>query len=288
MTYAGDGSLMAGPECRPARYGLRSVADVTQDDSSEWQLGVQWDELACGYDPGIVLGQCNVEHHKSATRGFNNETADPFTMYSGWECSSGALPLGEAWDRVEELHRRNWWRTVERAFWTGLDQDGNDIRATLATADVTDLTPVDGALDITSGVAVLESFAGECFDCEPVVHGNKGITSYLAGRSLILPDGDQVRFVGTGSLWAGGGGYLQTGPDESGESGDALEGEGWLYVTGGVKITHTSTGFTPDKGDYAGSVDRLVNDITVYAENTVAIQIGCCVGAVLVTLSGCC
>ncbi len=289
MPYIGDGGqLVAGPECRPTKYGLASVADVRQDDSEEWQRGIEWDQLACGYDLGVVKGQCNVEHHKTSLHGFGNEVSDPFGVYAGWDCSSGALPLGEAWSKAEELFNRNWWRSIERIFWTGLDQDDELIATTLGSTDVTDLTPAAGALDLVSGVASLESFAGDCFDCEPIIHGNRGMGTYFASNSLVQSDNDTLRMIGTGTPVAVGGGYLASGPDESAESGETLVGEAWLYVTGSVVVTHTSTFFTPDRDDYAGSVDRLVNDITVYAERVAAIQLGCCVGAVRVTLDSCC
>jgi hypothetical protein len=135
---------------------------------------------------------------------------------------------------------------------------------------------------------VLESFAADCFDCEPIIHANRGMAPFIAERNLLVPDGDQLRMLGTGTLFVPGGGYAATGPDESAESGEELVGEAWMYITGSVAVTHTPTFFTPGRDDYAGSVDRLVNDITVYAERNVVIELGCCVGAVRVTLTACC
>lgn len=295
MAIAGDGGERGeGPACVPTRFGLRSVADVSVDGTAGWTKGLEWDELACGYDPGIVSGQCPTlpEQRKTAVRGYGTNYADAFAVYAGWECSTGGLTLSEAWDNAEELLERNWWRTLERAFWLGVDQDDNPIRTTLASSEVTDLTPFDGALEISSGVAKLESFAGDCFDCEPIIHANRGIGTYLQERGLLLREDGMQTLAATGTRVALGGGYPISGPSptESGESGaeELADGEAWLYVTGSVKITHSNTFFTPPKNDLAGAVDREVNDITIFAERFAAFQLGCCVGAVRVNLTGCC
>jgi hypothetical protein len=303
MTISGNGGhRVAAPACRPPRYGLGSVADVRQEAESSWAVGLEWDELECGYDPGVVGGECPElpEHLKSASRGFSTAYADAFLVYAGWECSTGGLTLSEAWDNAEQLLERNWWRSLESAFWTGRDQDGGAIRSTLGmggTGDLdeespgegspgfpTDLTPGGGALDITSGVAALESFAADCFDCEPIVHANRGLATYVANHGLLAPGGDALRLAGTGTLFVPGGGYATSGPGGAAAPAD----EAWMFVSGSVSVVHGPTFYTPDRGDEAGAVDRLINDVTVYAERMAAFQTGCCVGAVRVTLDPCC
>jgi hypothetical protein len=287
MTISGDGGTPApAPACRPPRYGLRSVVELDERNDHSWAKGLEWDEIPCESDTGLVSGQCPPleEQRKVTNRGFGTSTSDPFAVYAGYECSTGGTPLSVAWDNAARILEMNWWRTVERAFWTGLDQDGNEIRETLGTIDATDLTPVDGAVEMTAGVAMLESFAGDCFDCEPIVHANKGLATFFAERHLIQRDGSNTRFLGTGTLLAAGGGYSDSGPGGV----EAEAGEAWIYVTGGVRLTHGPVFFTPERDDAAGAVDRSVNDVTVYAERFAALQVGCCVGAVKVILSGCC
>jgi hypothetical protein len=289
MAIAVDGGhSVPGPPCRPTRYGLASVADETHHEDDEWARGLEWDELACGYDLGVLSGQCPPlleAQTKVAGRGFGTNYADAFTVYAGWECSTGALRTGEAWDNAEELLRRNWWKALERTLWTGLDQDGEQVRSSLAFADgVADLTPSAGALDLTSAVAALEDYASDCDGCEPVVHAHRGLGVRLAERGLIQEDGDKLRIKGTGSLFVPGAGYGRTGP--GGVAPDA--GESWIYVTGSVAVHDSPAFFTPERGDAGGAVNMSVNDITVFAERFAAIQVGCCVGAVLTTLCSCC
>lgn len=287
MTISGDGGYKTeSPECRPSRYGLNSVANIVERSDSEWAKGLEFDQLPCSYDPGIVSGQCPPlpEQHKTAARGFDTITSDAFAIYAGWECSTLSGGAEQAWDNADKLLERNWWRSIERAMWTGLDQDDNEIRETLGTAEVTDLTPEGGPLDVTAGVAVLESFFGDCSDCLPIIHANRGLATFFAERNLVRPDGEDLRFVGTGSLAAVGAGYSSTGP--GGQVADP--GTAWMYITGGVTVTHGPRFFAPERGDLAGAVDRSINDIRVFAERFVAIQIDCCIGAVQVSLNSCC
>lgn len=279
MTISGAGGLrVPSPPCREPLLGLKSVAEVVEKTGDEWARGLEWDELPCGYTPVAVSGPCPdlPEHLKVPARGKGYSDSAAFVLYAGWECSTGGLPISEAWDNAEELLRRGWWKGIEAAFWGGVDQDGNPIDSSLRQADAEDVTPSGGATDLVSSVAALEDFAAECMDCEPIIHVRPGVATHLARWGLVeLADG-VLRMKGTGTLVSPGRGYGTVGPDGS----EPSAGEVWLYVTGGVRVTHGATFFTPDRGDEAGAVDRLVNNVTVYAERFVALQLGCCVGAV--------
>lgn len=296
MGLAGDAGIrVPGPECKPSRFGLLSVAELAPQDDNKWARGLEWDELDCSYAPGVVTPCPPVDAEKSYTRGFDTRVGDPFAIYAGWECS--AIGVDDmAWDNADELLTRKWQRTLERVMWDGVDQDGNVIHSTLATSGAIDLTPAGGAFDPTSGVAVLESFAGDCFDCVPIIHANRGLATYLAERGLIAIEGFEQTMIGTGTRVAVGGGYGSGGPllfDEDNPEDPPLEqpaepGEAWMYITGSVRITTGPRFFTPNRGDLAGASNRLSNDFAVLAEQFAAIQVGCCVGAVRVTLSACC
>lgn len=300
MGIAGDGGVpVSGPECRPQRFGLESVAQVVPEGDDEFTKGIEWDELPCDYDLGVVSGQCPAlpEQLKLSARGFATKYADAFAVYAGWKCATGGLELDRAWDNADELLRRRWWKAIERTLWTGLDQDGNVVRQTLATLDedtgvalAADITPPTGAVDVSSGIAMLESFFGDCSECEPVVHANRGIAVHIAERGLVTADGAQQRITGTGSLLSAGAGYPITGPVlvDGGNPDVPADGEAWIYISGGITVTSGPQFFTPERGDLAGAVNRLVNDIEVFSERFATLQVGCCVGAVRVLLTSCC
>lgn len=293
MGISGDGGFpVGGPECRPARYGLASVAEVVPMEGEEWTRGLEWDELACGYVLGAVSGQCPAlpEQLKTATRGYGTKYADAFAIYAGWECSAGGMLLSEAWDKADALFQANRWKAIEAALWTGVDQDDNPIRSSFTMTDgeeppaliAEDLTPAGGTVDLTTGISILEMFASGCSGCEPTIHAPRSAGPYLSERSQLERDGDMLRISSTGSRVALGSGYTLAGPTAP------AAGEAWLYVSGSVKVMYGPRFFVPDRGDVAGAVDRLINDVTVFAEQFVALQLGCCLGAVRVDLASCC
>jgi hypothetical protein len=61
-----------------------------------------------------------------------------------------------------------------------------------------------------------------------------------------------------------------------------------MYVTGSIKVLRAPVFYTPDRNENSAAVDRQVNNITVFAERTYAIQQDCIVGAVRVLLQSCC
>lgn len=283
------GTLITPPACVPARYTLFSVAEVEDrpETAGHWQAGFSHDNISCG-DLVVVSpcigGENTTENKEDAATGLATEDGDPFTVVAGYECSVPGRSVTEAWDLAEEKLTRGEVRAVERAFWTGQDSNGNEIRESLGgtNAGAVDITPTPGtAVSITDGFALMENWAGENNPCTPVFHANRGLATYLAERRLIEADGEVMRAVGTGSRVVVGGGYQLTGP-----VGDVPgAGESWLYVSGGIKILRSPTFFTPERQDTGGAVDRVVNDITVFAERTYGILLGeCGIAAVLVNL----
>ncbi len=301
MTISGDGGILtAGPVCRPRRHRLATAAVVLPQADNEWAKGSEWDQLPCRVDVGVTGMQCPPlpEQHVKAATEEDRETlvSGPYTVYAGWKCSTGGTPAEDAWSVADRLLEENWWRGVERAFWHGIDQDGLPITSSLGTALPDDLTPAGGAANITHGVSLLEAFAADCMDCEPVIHAGVALATYVAERGLLERDGDNLRLKGTGTLFVPGAGYGTNGFATFDEEGDpqwtpgaaAPAGEAWMAVTGVPTIVHGPRFFTPPEGDLAGAVDRALNDIAVFAERIVMFQLGCCAGATRVDLSACC
>lgn len=292
ITGTGDGGvLVAPPACVPARYGLLSVAEVEDRPDGHWLAGVEYELETCE-DLFVLTPKCNqvivdldVKDPDGGTVDGEN-FSDPFTLVAGYKCGTGGRLLSEAWEHAEIRLDRGESRALERTFWTGLDRAGNEIRQSLGSnADAVDLTPGGGALSITDGVAVLESWAGENYPCSPIIHAQRGLGVYMGQSGLVAADkNEELRVTGTGSRVVIGGGYQSTGP--LGGVPDA--GEGWIFVTGSIKVLRAPTFFTPDRGDDGAAVDRVVNDVTVYAERTYAIQQDCIIGAVRVLLQSCC
>lgn len=280
----GPGILVDGPTCVPAPFGLFSVAEVEDVDNGHWVDGNFHEQLDCG-DLLTVTDFCEPHTKADAAGEVSFPESDGFTVIAGYKCSTVGETLQVAWDRAKERMDQGEQRSVERVFWTGLD--GSAVPAQVSpglgqNADVVDLTPLAGAVSITDGLALLESWAGENMSCSPVIHANRGLGVYFAERNLV--DADQnngvLRSTGTGSRIVIGGGYLVNGP-----SGDApASGEGWIYITGSIKVRRGPVFYTPDRGDDAGAMDRTINDVEVFAERFYSFSIECGVAAIRVNL----
>lgn len=281
------GVLVPAPKCKPAMFGLLAVSEIVPaPDDEHWQGGIEYDLPTCA-DMFVISSDCLVQDIEKPTEDGSLSTADgvPFTMVAAYKCATvGRIP-DEAWEHAKDRLDRGEARTLERAFWTGVDVEGNPLEQSLnGNADVVDLTPVGGAVSVTDGLAMLEGWAGINMPCSPVVHASRGIGVYLAERGLTeIYDGELIS-KGTGTLVSIGGGYLSTGP--GGVVPD--DGEAWFYITGGIRIIRGETFYTPPRGQLGSAVDRLQNDITIFAERTYAIEQDCVSAAVLVSLATCC
>lgn len=278
------------PNCAPTRFGLLSVSEIEDRPDGHWQYdeGYTWEQESCD-DLTTRLFKCVHDADPAKpTDGSGLEFPDgnAFVAIAPFKCATAGLDLASAWDHAQNRLNIGESRTVERAFWTGKDALGNVIKQTLGgnAADVTDITPGTGAVSITDGVAMLESWAGENMPCSPVIHVQRGVATYMTERNLTEPQGNIMYAKGTGTRVAVGGGYLATGP------GGVVppDGEGWMFVTSGVKILRGPTFFTPDRGDIGAAVDRSKNDITVFAERAYGFVLGCGIAAVRTTLKSCC
>lgn len=287
MGIISPGVRIDGPECAPARYGLLSVAEVEDVSDGHWQGGYYHELESCDDLPVQTVACASPDEEKpSEGSGLSFPEGDAFIAIAPFRCSTGGLPLSEAWAHAQARLDQGEARTLERTFWTGVDRLGNPIRETLGVDPslAEDITPGADPVNITDGMAMLESWAGENQPCAPIIHAQRGIATYLAERGLVERDGDVLRAIGTGSRVAVGGGYTLSGP-----AGDLPEdGGGWMFITGSVKIRRGPVFFTPDQDDVAAATDRIVNDITVFAERSYGFSLGCGIAAVRVHLQSRC
>lgn len=289
MSIIGSGGTRITPAaCVPPRYGLLTVAEIEDRDEAagHWQAGFSQDVASCD-DIIVMSNDCapTPENKEGALGGVDTFDGDPFTLVAGYECSVGGRPVEDAWRFAGDRLTQGEARAVERTFWTGLDNFGNPIRNTLGYAyeedeGAFDVTPDDTAVPITDGLALLESWAGDNMSCAPVIHAGRGLAVYMANAGLLEPSGQILYSKGTGSRIAIGGGYLVNGP----LGVEPAVGEGWMFVTGSIKVVRSPMFFTPEEGEKAAAINRSTNDIQVFAERTYGITRGCGLAAVRVIL----
>lgn len=281
------GTLVTPPACVPAKFSLLSAIEVEDRTEADghWQAGYSWDQDSC--EDLVVVQACPpaLEDKSASLEGVETFFGDPFTMVAGYTCSTGGRRLEQAWEFAQRRLERSENRTAERTFWTGTDLGDNPVRGTLRHPFddpddlAVDVTPVAGtAVDIATGLALLEDFMGDCYPCSPLIHASRGTAVHMANKGLLWDTGQVLLSLGTGTRVIPGGGYLTSGPDGSA----ADPGTAWIFATGALKVLRSPAFFTPPEGDTAAAINRQINDIEVFAERTYGFIHDCCVAAVLV------
>jgi hypothetical protein len=270
MTLAAPPRYVAAPVATPYRYGLLSSADVLEDPPGRWQLGIEYEPVACGGAAALPPG-CDMTAMAVDT-GVPLVSGGPLLIYAGFSCS----PVGhldDAQDRAEAALIMGEQRALERAYWTG--SEGNRPRlADLACTTLNAVTGTAGAVSLRAGIAMLEDTLGDEYGGIGVIHAPRGVAVNAATLQLLRPAGFGL-VTPLGTRWAFGGGYaVNTGPDGA----PAAAGTAWLYATGGVTVRRGPPVF------YGGpeTLDRAENTLTVYAERLYVITHDCLCAAVLV------
>lgn len=280
------GLLVPGPQARPSRHGLFSVAQMGDTSDGHWQAGLEFEDPLCG-DVSSTMPHCGDSSPLPADKipepGPLFRTLDPFTLIGSYNCSAGGRRSQDAFDIARDRLIAREEQGVERVFWTGITVDGT-VSSSLADGDdeisVTDVTGGGGALDPVTALDMLEEAMGSCVAGQGVVHVPYRAASTLASQFLVARDGDGM-FTHTGQPVVFGAGYPGTGP----ANGAVATGEAWLFGTGQVMVWQGDTFLTPP--NLAEAVDRTINDVTVFAERTYAVGFSCCLFAVKMFLTCC-
>lgn len=264
-------------------HGLLTAIEPIHLSDPHWQSGFEW-ESDCSTQTSSTLPPCpDAVAAKGVDGGLIFCTADPFTVYGSYKCSTGGRPVAESMAIASNRLRRNKESGVEQIFWTGITPVGTvnpSLQGGNTSCGLTqiDLTPCAGAISITAGIAALESAIASCIPGGVgVIHLNFGVLPFLAANRLIFERNGNF-YTPSGQLIVAGAGYPGSGP------GNVLapDGETWIFATGPVAVYYSDIFYTPSQVDQA--VDRSLNNVTFFAEQTFAVIWECCVFAVRVTL----
>lgn len=284
MPFVTDGGLVVTPfDKRKRHYGLLSVCDPIRLPDPHWQTGVEW-ESDCSVETSSTLPPCpEALGEKSTDGGLIFCSAEPFTVYGSYKCSTGGRPATDSIAIAQNRLIRNRERSVEQIFWTGVTSVGN-INPNLQAGNLScgiqtvDLTPLSGPLDPTGAMALLDSALTECIPGSlGVIHFTFGFLNYLF-RNLLISERDGKFYTVSEHQVIAGAGYPGSGPGNV----PVNPGETWVFATGPLVVYDSDVFFTPSNIDQ--SIDRSLNNITFFAEQTYAIIWECCVFAVRVTL----
>lgn len=280
----GGGGFLVPPIHQIDRsYGLLTSVDAVQLDDPHWQSGFEW-ESDCSVITDSTLPPCpEPVASKSEDGGLVFCSAEPFTVYGSYKCSTGGRPVSEAMDIAGSRLRRNKESGVEKIFWTGITPAGTispSLQGGNSFCDLIpiDLTPPSGAVPPVLALATLESNMVECIPGGVgVFHMNVGLLPFLA-RDLLYTERDGKLYSPSGQLIIAGAGYPGTGPGNV----PVVAGETWIFATGLVAVFKSDIFFTPS--DVSQAINRRINDITFYAEQTFSVIWECCVFAIRVSL----
>lgn len=294
MALFPNGPLVRGPRPEESRrFGLLDVVTPQGVDDPHWMVGgVNWEDFLCGNEVQSFLDVCppTTGFTKPRNRTLSACHADPFQVIEGFDCSVGGrarqYTAGEAFEIARQ--RLLTWEeySVEQTFWTGVAANGT-VNPSLAfgneECDIApiDLTPMAGAVNPVAAIATLEDVMADTFPNGGLVHVPYGLAAYLENFRLMEREGNRM-YTPTGNGYVLGAGYPGSGPANVA----ADPGETWIFATGPVAVWRSDLYQTPT--DLRESVNRSINDVTVYAERYYAVGYSCAVLAINVTLSCSC
>lgn len=294
MAFLECGVLVPGPNHRIPDYGLLSVADplFTPRDRHWESTGIQWHDDLCS-DPSSIAINCEpMSEPKPTVRSDLYCCASPFVVLASYDCPPVGRPADEAFDvarrRLEALEDK----AVERAFWTGMAQDGSIVNPSLAFGNtacgiVPEVLTEECALPPVAAMAALENALADCLPGLGVIHMSPGLATYYASHELLVKCGNDCSEAGEwrtprGNKVAIGSGYPGSGPGGS----PPVPGTAWMYGTGPVIVARGEIFMNPERRDQA--INRQINSETVWAERVYSVGFSCCLIAVAVTLCACC
>ena len=294
MALFPNGPLVRGPRPEESRrFGLLDVVTPQGVEDQHWMVGgINWEDFLCENNVQSFLDVCppTTGFTKPKSRETNFCHADPFQVIESFDCSVGGrarqYTAGEAFEIARQ--RLLTWEeySVEQTFWTGIAANGV-VNPSLAfgneECDIApfDLTPLAGAVNPVAAIATLEDVMADILPNGGLIHVPYGLAAYLENFRLMEREGNRM-YTPTGNGYVLGAGYPGTGPANV----VADPGETWIFATGPVGVWRSDLYQTPT--DLSESIDRSINDVTVYAERYYAVGFSCAVLAINVTLSCSC
>lgn len=291
----GPRPIVDAPAFTPSPYGLLSVVTPSNSGDPHWQNGVTWQSYcmdpmgATTYDECLVVtgvGDVPAPSAKSGTVNVSTRAATPFTAYARFDCATVGYTT-EEFARVgtSALTQSESWQ-VENAVWTGL-ADAKPVvyphlSANAAVLDAEDYVlqlttsiPITGAVDVATGLGLLEKDLADCHNGVGVIHVPVQVLPTLDAHGLVRDRNGILRTL-NGNIIVAGAGYPGTSPTGV----DPGTGQSWLYATGPLFMYRSQIRVLP----YRDSVNRSNNTVEMLAERTYVVGWDCCQSGVLVDI----
>jgi hypothetical protein len=255
------GMVVTPPEPLRRRYGLFDAASGPIDLPTHGEGGgVRYVPVTCGeaYAYGVT---CYSGEVTAPAKPLDADTAEVssgvFAVLATLNCGAPGYSTEELRAKVLRRMESTEQAAVERAFWSGLDFEGNSLDTLALDAEATAVpTNYDPAL-ITDVVGALERYAytDNQYGGVAYLHAPIEVAAFAAEAGLVIPDGPNRKITPLGSVWSFG-----------------------AYPAGEVIVTgQTAVWRTPQIQVY-DAFDQTSNEVTLVAERAYAVAFECFAG----------
>lgn len=239
-------------------FGLFSVAPPEEFEDVHERNGVDW--RAEPYtEAKSYADSCErpaTDRSKDFARTIEYREADPFTVYGGDVCSTVGIPFEERDRRATAAVQNGEERAVERVLWTGITSNGEAVDPAFQGGGGVDVAGAGATLK--GAVAALEREIAIRYGGVGTIHMPVDAASFAQG--LLTVNGPRLE-TKLGTRVVAGAGYPGTGP-----AGEARPlGGAYLFATGPLLVRRSGI---EDLSDFAGGLDRAMNDLTRVGERT--------------------
>lgn len=265
--------LPASPFPNTPRYGLFSVVPPRDLPSDKAGAGGIEYQTAIAVLPSGYTVACPTPAGKTLTDQLNLDISTPFVVIADTLC--GTLGHSEAeWNEfvLERLYAGEQ-AIVENMFSLGLNQMAPSLANN--TPNVTTLAAVT---TISAGIDALEAWLYARYGPRGVLHIPISANSAVYSDYHILRDTDGILYTPMGTQVVFGN-YAGSGPDGT----VPASGHTTFYITGQMAIWRAATPFV---SPYGASIDKVTNQLKMYAEREYVLTYETFCAGVDVTIAG--
>lgn len=271
---------VAPPGVESRRFGLLSVAQTVDEPSSRWEVGLEWEPLACTR-AAVASIVCDTFDEYDAP-GYPMDPREdgaltestPFLVVGSYTCKSASRAIEEAEQRARQHLAAGEELAIEYAIATGAGGNAPSFQG------ATDLTPTPGtAVDVVDGFGLLEAHLAENHHSIGALHVPRLLAARVSEAGIVDRQGQRLETL-VGTFVVAGGGYDLANLGPSGAAPTA--GSTWIFATGRPQIRRGQV-FVNDQ---PSAFDKGSNDVTFYAQRSYSVAWDCVTAAVLVDAPG--
>lgn len=260
------------PAVERYRHGLLDVAQeitVGAADDPHWAYGGiefdSWTGVPTATYPSGLNTQNGSGGIKALTACPTRSRASAFTVYGGIAAGSVGH-VGEPntyWqNRARGIVELSGQHAAETALWTGSAGAAPALNDAATPSAITgQANTTGGAVDMVTGLAVLEAYLADHYAARGIIHAPRAAAPYLALLHQVCSDpaNDNVLATRLGTKFAFGGGYDGTGPGAAIPPPPAAGIRYfWIYATGQVAYLRSEID-TP--ASFGEALDRATNQV---------------------------